>query len=118
MEDRLATGHRGSGQDQPWCTHGGNSLGSVWALGRGWVVSTPLIRLQIASGSYTSGPGARRETGQNGFLQLTRTGERVRKKKGRETEGAYSAPRQVVRKGMRDRQVGQTSEREIRSRRN
>lgn len=49
VEVWLATGHHGSSQAQPWCTHGGNSLGSIWALGLGRLWSTPLIRLQIAS---------------------------------------------------------------------
>lgn len=49
VEVCLATGHHGSSQAQPRCTHCGNSLGSVWALGLGWVWSTPLIRLQIVS---------------------------------------------------------------------
>lgn len=57
VEVWLAVGHRGSSQAQPWCSHGGNSLGSAGALGLGQLWSTPLIRLQIASLGYTSSPG-------------------------------------------------------------
>ncbi len=49
VEVWLATGHHWASQAQPRCTHGGNSLGSAWALGLGRLWSTPLIRLQIAS---------------------------------------------------------------------
>ena len=91
VEIWLATGHHWSSKAQPRCTHGGNSLGSAWVLGLGRLWSTPLIRLQIASYGFMSGPGPCEGRSELFFRNDQSRREGVREKeteKGRKKEKA------------------------------
>lgn len=61
----------------------GTSPAAHGLLVRGRLRSTPLIRLQIGSPGYRSGPPGRAERGQDG---MTRAGEREVREKGRERD--------------------------------
>lgn len=105
----LAMGHYGSSQAQSWCTRGGNSLGSTWALGLSRLWSTPLIRPSDSIIRLQQWPWAMwREVNSERFLKhdRNRSGSQKERDREKETEGAKQAPGQVLRKRMRDSKWG------------